>query len=178
MLIDSYTLMAALPTMAPTDHTNGHDPAAVAVAATTAAMAAASHDDEYEDKEAEAASTREFLHYSLGVHEETAIRDYQLEQVDGKCISITLAFFCHAYADVEALSSPIDSLMEFQQDEVVREALDKGVDLRNYSWHIEAELRKKEAENIAAVAHQAEETSALFNQIKACDQSLATMEAM
>jgi hypothetical protein len=43
-----------------------------------------------------------------------------------------------------------DDLQKFQKEEIVREALEKGVDLRNYSWTIEAELRKQEAECIRA----------------------------
>eukprot|EP01096_Ripella_sp_DP13-Kostka_P013402 TRINITY_DN5815_c0_g1_i1.p2 TRINITY_DN5815_c0_g1~~TRINITY_DN5815_c0_g1_i1.p2 ORF type:complete len:720 (+),score=291.97 TRINITY_DN5815_c0_g1_i1:26-2161(+) len=71
----------------------------------------------------------------------------------------------------------IDALMsKFQEDPSVKEALDKGIDMREYSRQIEKELRKAERESIEDYLREAENFSQLHHQIKECDTVLERME--
>ncbi|RHZ76011.1 hypothetical protein Glove_208g104 [Diversispora epigaea] len=71
-----------------------------------------------------------------------------------------------------------DHISEFQEDEFVREAFDKGMDLREYARNIEKELSIIEKDHEVDYVKQAKEFVELHNQIQTCDQILETMENM
>ncbi|CAG8554883.1 10316_t:CDS:10 [Cetraspora pellucida] len=71
-----------------------------------------------------------------------------------------------------------DHISEFQEDEFVREAFAKGMDLREYARNIEKELSVIEREHEIDYINQAKNFIELHNQIQSCDQTLATMENM
>ncbi|CAG8806873.1 41100_t:CDS:10, partial [Gigaspora margarita] len=71
-----------------------------------------------------------------------------------------------------------DHISEFQEDEFVREAFAKGMDLREYARNIEKELSGIEREHEIDYINQAKNFIELHNQIQSCDQTLATMENM
>ncbi|XP_057289466.1 vacuolar protein sorting-associated protein 52 homolog [Hydractinia symbiolongicarpus] len=76
----------------------------------------------------------------------------------------------------------LDELDEFIQknleDSLVKEALNKGVDLRQYSKQIESDLRKVENESVHDYYRESKNIASLHQQIKACDGILETMENM
>ncbi|CAI2179301.1 19760_t:CDS:10, partial [Funneliformis geosporum] len=71
-----------------------------------------------------------------------------------------------------------DHISLFQEDEFVREAFTKGMDLREYARNIENELSGIEREHEVDYISQAKNFVELHNQIQSCDQILATMEDM
>eukprot|EP00164_Ancoracysta_twista_P004504 GFYU01006071.1.p1 GENE.GFYU01006071.1~~GFYU01006071.1.p1 ORF type:complete len:684 (-),score=185.98 GFYU01006071.1:62-2113(-) len=71
-----------------------------------------------------------------------------------------------------------DEIALFQQNEFVKEALEKGIDLRKYSREIENDLREVEKDSIEDYVNQSQNLAQLHNQIKACDSILETMENM
>ncbi|XP_066919822.1 vacuolar protein sorting-associated protein 52 homolog [Clytia hemisphaerica] len=76
----------------------------------------------------------------------------------------------------------LDELDEFIQrnleDNLVKEALNKGVDLRQYSKQIETDLREVEDDSIQDYIKESKNIANLHQQIKACDGILETMENM
>ena len=60
----------------------------------------------------------------------------------------------------------------------MREALEKGLDLREYARTIERELVQVERASVDDYINQSPHLEALHSQIQACDQILATMESM
>lgn len=64
------------------------------------------------------------------------------------------------------------------EDALVQEALKTGVDLRQYSAQVEAELQEVERASIRDYIKQSENIAALHNQITACDAILQRMEQM
>jgi len=80
--------------------------------------------------------------------------------------------------DEISLDEVDEDLNKFQQDEVVKEALQKGVDLRHYSRQIERQLKTAEYDCINTYMEQGEELATLYSQIKSCDGILATMQSM
>ncbi|RIA99439.1 Sac2-like protein, partial [Glomus cerebriforme] len=71
-----------------------------------------------------------------------------------------------------------DHISSFQEDEFVREAFAKGMDLREYARNVEKELSGIEKEHEVDYISQAKNFVELHNQIQSCDQVLATMENM
>lgn len=71
-----------------------------------------------------------------------------------------------------------EDLARFAQDEVVREALARGVDLRLYARQVEGELRAMEALSIRDYVGQADAVAALFEQICHCESVLGGMQGM
>jgi len=68
------------------------------------------------------------------------------------------------------------SLEDSLQDSVVREALEGGLDLRDYSKQIEDELAAAEKASIADYISQSGNIAQLHNQVSSCDSILARME--
>ncbi|XP_030853264.1 vacuolar protein sorting-associated protein 52 homolog isoform X2 [Strongylocentrotus purpuratus] len=64
------------------------------------------------------------------------------------------------------------------EDEVVKAALESGVDLRQYSKQIEAELQEVENASIDDYIKESQNIASLHNQITACDTILERMEQM
>ncbi|KAI7822860.1 Sac2 family-domain-containing protein [Gamsiella multidivaricata] len=70
----------------------------------------------------------------------------------------------------------IDRISEFQEDEFVKQALAKGMDLREYAHHIESELDIVGQDHEDDYIHQSQAFVDLHGQIKSCDEILETME--
>ncbi|XP_076862409.1 vacuolar protein sorting-associated protein 52 homolog [Brachyhypopomus gauderio] len=64
------------------------------------------------------------------------------------------------------------------EDELVKEALQTGVDLRQYSKQVEAELQRIEQASIKDYIKESQNIASLHNQITACDAILERMEGM
>ncbi|GJJ69334.1 vacuolar protein sorting-associated protein 52 [Entomortierella parvispora] len=69
-----------------------------------------------------------------------------------------------------------DRISEFQEDEFVKQALAKGMDLREYAHHIESELDIVGQDHEDDYVHQSQAFVDLHGQIKSCDEILETME--
>ncbi|XP_073242432.1 vacuolar protein sorting-associated protein 52 homolog [Porites lutea] len=69
-------------------------------------------------------------------------------------------------------------IQENLEDELVKEALEKGVDLRQYSRQIEGELHEVENASILDYIKESENIASLHNQIASCDTILESMEKM
>jgi hypothetical protein len=86
--------------------------------------------------------------------------------------------------DLDITSDDIDldeideDILRFQQDELVQKALQKGVDLREYSKDIEKELRQVEIESIEDYLKESERLADLHQQLCQCDSVLEKMENM
>lgn len=64
------------------------------------------------------------------------------------------------------------------EDEIVKEALKTGVDLRHYSKNVEAELLEVENASIHDYIRESKNIASLHGQIASCDQVLQVMEEM
>ena len=69
-------------------------------------------------------------------------------------------------------------LVTFQRNEIVQEALSKGVDLRSYSRVIERDLREEENACVREYISQADALADLHSTIRSCDSTLDRMEGM
>ncbi|XP_014674937.1 PREDICTED: vacuolar protein sorting-associated protein 52 homolog isoform X2 [Priapulus caudatus] len=69
-------------------------------------------------------------------------------------------------------------IQENLEDELVKEALKTGVDLRQYSREIESELLQVENASIQDYIKESQNIASLHNQITACDSILERMEQM
>ncbi|KAG0016183.1 Vacuolar protein sorting-associated protein 52 [Podila clonocystis] len=69
-----------------------------------------------------------------------------------------------------------DRISEFQEDEFVKQALAKGMDLREYAHYIESELDIVGQDHEDDYVHQSHAFVDLHGQIKSCDEILETME--
>lgn len=69
-----------------------------------------------------------------------------------------------------------EDLERFQQDPFVREALSKGVDLRQYALEIDSELSSLQVGSIPEFIVQAPKTAELYEEINECDKMLENME--
>ncbi|KAG0084192.1 Vacuolar protein sorting-associated protein 52, partial [Podila epicladia] len=67
-------------------------------------------------------------------------------------------------------------ISEFQEDEFVKQALAKGMDLREYAHYIESELDIVGQDHEDDYVHQSQAFVDLHGQIKSCDEILETME--
>lgn len=79
---------------------------------------------------------------------------------------------------VEALDYIDEDLRSFEQDDMVKAALAKGVDLRQYGKSVDDELKQVERDSIMDYIAEAEELATLHTQIKQCDSILDNMESM
>ncbi|XP_067111863.1 vacuolar protein sorting-associated protein 52 homolog [Osmerus mordax] len=64
------------------------------------------------------------------------------------------------------------------EDDLVKEALKTGVDLRQYSKQVQAELQRIEQASIKDYIKESQNIASLHNQITACDSILERMEGM
>ena len=69
-----------------------------------------------------------------------------------------------------------ENLQDHLQDDIVKEALASGQDLREYSKQVEVELASCEQASIQDYISQAGNIAQLHNQISSCDGILARME--
>lgn len=71
-----------------------------------------------------------------------------------------------------------EELEKFQSDNIIQEALSKGVDLKDYSKQIEQELQYVENLCVQDYLDQASDLASLHKQVKQCDNILERMEDM
>eukprot|EP01135_Chromosphaera_perkinsii_P012212 Nk52_evm31s2612 gene=Nk52_evmTU31s2612 len=64
------------------------------------------------------------------------------------------------------------------QDEVVKQALEKGLDLRHYAKQIDGELQNVEQASVETYLTQADNIADLYKQIRSCDDILQEMEKL
>lgn len=102
-----------------------------------------------------------------------------------------------AEAEVAAVEAPLEAELEAEldlegaeleevdvhiqenlEDALVQEALQTGVDLRQYSRQVELELQEVERASIQDYIRESENIAELHNQISACDTILERMEQM
>ncbi|PVD21732.1 hypothetical protein C0Q70_17532 [Pomacea canaliculata] len=77
------------------------------------------------------------------------------------------------------LLDEVDShIQQNLEDEIVKEALNKGVDLRQYSKQVERELLEVENASIQDYIKESQNIASLHSQIAACDGILERMEQM
>jgi hypothetical protein len=69
-------------------------------------------------------------------------------------------------------------MARFEKDEVIRDALNRGVDLRVYSKQVEGELHGLELRSIADYVGESDNIAALFEQICGCESVLTTMQGL
>ncbi|XP_065647465.1 vacuolar protein sorting-associated protein 52 homolog isoform X3 [Hydra vulgaris] len=93
-------------------------------------------------------------------------------------IDINLGELDLSSQDETILDELDDFIQRNLQDELVNNALNKGVDLRQYSKQVEADLRMVENDSIEDYIKESNNISSLHKQIKACDGILETMENM
>ncbi|KAJ1999070.1 Vacuolar protein sorting-associated protein 52, partial [Coemansia thaxteri] len=78
----------------------------------------------------------------------------------------------------EARSGMPEDLPDVQNDEVIKNVLTKGVDLRQYARQIEQELNRLEDEQLASYEENEGALLELDSEIKGCDEVLADMEKL
>mmetsp|Transcript_8188 Transcript_8188/g.15453 ORF Transcript_8188/g.15453 Transcript_8188/m.15453 type:complete len:728 (+) Transcript_8188:155-2338(+) len=71
-----------------------------------------------------------------------------------------------------------DDLERFQEDEMVQQALQRGVDLRKYGQELAAQLKEAETETVAQYIENSADVGELKDQMEACDTVLARMQEM
>lgn len=71
-----------------------------------------------------------------------------------------------------------DEIARFSNDKVVKEALDRGVDLKSYGRQVENELREAEKLSIGEYMRESEGIAELHYRIKDCDNVLNSMETL
>lgn len=80
--------------------------------------------------------------------------------------------------DLDGLEDLSENLQAFQEDAIIKEALDKGVDLRAYSKNVEDELKSLEQACIQDYIAHGDGLADLHGQIQSCDAILQKMESM
>ena len=71
-----------------------------------------------------------------------------------------------------------DDLLEFHKDEMVSQALKRGVDLKKYSMELEKDLKAAETDCVGQYVTNSGEVTNLHKQIQECDAVLARMQDM
>lgn len=71
-----------------------------------------------------------------------------------------------------------EDLAAFQEDEMVKQALHRGVDLMKYGKELEKDLRVVEMESVTQYVENSEMVSDLHRKMQECDSVLARMEEM
>eukprot|EP00123_Amoebidium_parasiticum_P020524 comp51628_c0_seq1/m.47678 comp51628_c0_seq1/g.47678 ORF comp51628_c0_seq1/g.47678 comp51628_c0_seq1/m.47678 type:complete len:716 (-) comp51628_c0_seq1:104-2251(-) len=71
-----------------------------------------------------------------------------------------------------------EHIQENLEDELVKQALEQGVDLRRYAQEVEQQLRVAEAASIGDYLRESGNIASLHAQIRTCDQLLQGMEQM
>ena len=73
----------------------------------------------------------------------------------------------------------IDSdLARFRQHPYVKEALDKGVDLRSYADELGRELREVEVSSVVDYVREAANFSKLYGEISSCEEVLSRLQRL
>jgi hypothetical protein len=76
--------------------------------------------------------------------------------------------------DLETIEA---DLQQFRDDDVVRDALGKGVDLRQYARQVDEDLRALLLSSVPAYIDESPHCAALYKELNECDAILAKMES-
>ena len=71
-----------------------------------------------------------------------------------------------------------EDLLAFEEDDMVHQALHRGVDLRKYGAELEKELRVAEMESVSQYVENNQQVVDLHKQMQDCDAVLARMQEM
>jgi hypothetical protein len=71
-----------------------------------------------------------------------------------------------------------DDLLAFQEDEMVQQALHRGVDLKKYGRDLERELKLVEMESVSQYVENGQQVVDLHRQMQECDSVLSRMQEM
>ena len=71
-----------------------------------------------------------------------------------------------------------DDLLAFEEDDMVHQALHRGVDLRKYGAELEKELRVAEMDSVSQYVENNQQVVDLHKQMQECDAVLARMQEM
>ncbi|XP_041822971.1 vacuolar protein sorting-associated protein 52 homolog [Melanotaenia boesemani] len=108
---------------------------------------------------------------------ETAMAYLQDERTDGDITNLNLGEL--DLTTDEFILDEVDIHIQANlEDDLVKEALKTGVDLRQYSKQVETELQKIEQASIKDYIKESQNIALLHNQITACDSILERMEGM
>ncbi|XP_023276545.1 vacuolar protein sorting-associated protein 52 homolog isoform X1 [Seriola lalandi dorsalis] len=108
---------------------------------------------------------------------EIAMAYLQVEKTDGDMANLNLGEL--DLTTDEFILDEVDIHIQANlEDDLVKEALKTGVDLRQYSKQVEAELQRIEQASIKDYIKESQNIALLHNQITACDSILERMEGM
>ncbi|XP_026205540.1 vacuolar protein sorting-associated protein 52 homolog isoform X1 [Anabas testudineus] len=108
---------------------------------------------------------------------ELAMAYLQDEKTDGDIANLNLGEL--DLTTDEFILDEVDTHIQANlEDDLVKEALKTGVDLRQYSKQVEAELQRIEQASIKDYIKESQNIALLHNQITACDSILERMEGM
>ena len=71
-----------------------------------------------------------------------------------------------------------EDLATFQEDEMVQQALQRGVELTKYADELEKDLKRAEADSVDMYIDNSKQVEDLYSQMQQCDSVLARMEEM
>ena len=71
-----------------------------------------------------------------------------------------------------------EDLLAFEEDDMVHQALHRGVDLRKYGAELEKELKIAEMESVSQYVENNQQVVDLHKQMQECDAVLARMQEM
>ncbi|XP_069372681.1 vacuolar protein sorting-associated protein 52 homolog isoform X2 [Paralichthys olivaceus] len=103
--------------------------------------------------------------------------DYLQDETDGDMANLNLGEL-DLTTDEYILDEVDIHIQANLEDDLVKEALKTGVDLRQYSKQVEAELQRIEQASIKDYIKESQNIALLHNQITACDSILERMEGM
>eukprot|EP00058_Branchiostoma_floridae_P023157 XP_002608647.1 hypothetical protein BRAFLDRAFT_97676 [Branchiostoma floridae] len=107
----------------------------------------------------------------------TELSDNSGDNLDNELVELNLGEL-DLTSDEFILDEVDTHIQENLEDELVKEALKTGVDLRHYSRQVEKELQQVENASIQDYIKEAHNIASLHNQITACDSILERMEQM
>ncbi|XP_028296731.1 vacuolar protein sorting-associated protein 52 homolog isoform X2 [Gouania willdenowi] len=108
---------------------------------------------------------------------ETPMKDLHQQKLDGDVSNLNLGEL--DLTTDEFILDEVDIHIQANlEDDLVKEALKTGVDLRQYSKQVEAELQRIEQASIRDYIKESQNIALLHNQITACDSILERMEGM
>ncbi|XP_037650136.1 vacuolar protein sorting-associated protein 52 homolog [Sebastes umbrosus] len=108
---------------------------------------------------------------------EVAMTYLQDENTDGDMVNLNLGEL--DLTTDEFILDEVDIHIQANlEDDLVKEALKTGVDLRQYSKQVESELQRIEQASIKDYIKESQNIALLHNQITACDSILERMEGM
>ncbi|XP_062265564.1 vacuolar protein sorting-associated protein 52 homolog [Platichthys flesus] len=114
---------------------------------------------------------------SAGSSTQLALDQLQDEKTDGDMANLNLGEL-DLTTDEYILDEVDIHIQANLEDDLVKEALKTGVDLRQYSKQVEAELQRIEQASIKDYIKESQNIALLHNQITACDSILERMEGM